>query len=414
MISGNRSLIQKITAKISREGPISFKTFMEMALYEPEEGYYSSPGEPFGAGGDFYTSPDVHPLFSQMVGRQLAQMAGILQDSSRFDLVEGGPGNGQMASQLLRTLQKNEPELFHRLTYYMVERSPALIERQKALFLSAPEFYQKIRWAGSLKELPPIEGCIFSNELMDAFPVHRVVWKDGKLLEIHVDFKAKQLAVPVRSAGFGGIGGVHEVNPHGSLNMTDGQFVEILFPLSPEIELYFKAFPVNRVDGQEAEVNLNALSWLKEAGRKLKKGFVLTIDYGYLADEIHSIKRKKGTLLCYRNHQAGTDPYQWIGEQDMTAHINFSALHQAGLEENLLPLGLADQAQFLIGLGILGEMERHLRTVGDPPGDPEFRAMKHLIHPEGLGAVFKVFIQQKGVGTAALDGLKFSIKSSFP
>ncbi len=382
MISGNRFLIQKMTAKISREGPISFKTFMEMALYEPEEGYYSSPGEPFGAGGDFYTSPDVHPLFSQMVGRQLAQMAGFLRDSSRFDLVEGGPGNGQMALQLLRTLQENEPELFHRLTYYMVENSPALMERQKALFESAPEFYQKIRWAGSLKELPPIEGCIISNELMDAFPVHRIVWK-GKLHEVYVGYE-------------------------------EDQFVEILSPPSPEVELYFKAFPANWIDGQEAEVNLNALSWLKEAGRKLKKGFVLTIDYGYLADEIHSIKRKKGTLLCYRNHQAGTDPYQWIGEQDMTAHINFSALHQAGLEENLLPLGLAEQAQFLIGLGILDEMERHVRTVGNPPGDPEFRAMKHLIHPEGLGAVFKVFIQQKGVGAAALDGLKYSIKSSFP
>jgi SAM-dependent MidA family methyltransferase len=382
MISGNRSLIQKITAKISEEGPISFKTFMEMALYEPEGGYYSSPEEPFGAEGDFYTSPDVHPLFSQMVGRQLAQMAGTLRDTSRFVLVEGGPGNGQMALQLLRMLQKSEPELFHRLTYYMVERSPVLIERQKALFQSAPEFYHKIRWADSLKELPPIEGCIFSNELMDAFPVHRVVWK-GRLHEIYVGFEG-------------------------------GQFTEILLPPSPEIELYFKAFPASWIEGQEAEVNLKALSWLKEAGRQLKKGFVLTIDYGYLSDEIFSIKRKKGTLLCYRNHQAGTDPYQWIGEQDMTAHINFSALYQAGLEENLLPLGLAEQAQFLIGLGILDEMEGHLRKVGDPLRDPEFRAMKHLIHPEGLGAVFKVFIQQKGVGEAVLDGLKFAIKSPFP
>ncbi|MBI1820136.1 MAG: SAM-dependent methyltransferase [Nitrospirae bacterium] len=377
MISGNPPLLKKIIAKIKADGPLSFKTFMEMALYDPEGGYYSSSREPFGVKGDFYTSPGVHPLFGRMLARQIAEMAEAFQDSSHFDLVEIGSGNGSLALQIFETLREDHPGIFKKLFYYLVEASPSMIQRQKEAFQRFPEFLKKSKWVALLKELPKVEGCIFSNELVDAFPVYRVVWRNGKLLEIHVDFKAKQL-------------------------------VEVLLPPSlPEIERYFDSFNVHWIDGQEAEVNLNAIIWVSDVADILKRGFVLTIDYGDLAEGLYSVKRKRGTFLCYRNHQTQSDPYQWVGEQDMTSHVNFSMLQNQGMKENLFPLGYTDQSHFLIGLGIIDEMERFVQTVDDPIKDLSFRAMKHLIHPEGLGPVFKVLIQQKGMGSLELKGLKF-------
>ncbi|MHB8482394.1 MAG: class I SAM-dependent methyltransferase [Nitrospiria bacterium] len=413
MISGNPLLLKKIITRIEAEGPLSFKTFMEMALYDPEGGYYSSSAEQFGVKGDFYTSPDVHPLFGRMLARQIAEMAEAFQDSSRFDLVEIGPGNGTLALQTFKTLREEYPRVFKKAACYLVEVSPSMIRRQKEVFQTLPDIRDKIKWVNSVKEIPKIEGCIFSNEFIDALPVYRVVWRNGKLLEIHVDFKAKQLAVPVQSAGFGGIGGVHEVNPHGSLNMTEDRFVEVLLsPSQPEIEHYFDSFNIEWVDGQEAEVNLNADLWLADAARQLERGFVLTLDYGDLAEDLYSIKKKRGTFLCYRNHQTHSDPYQWIGEQDMTSHVNFSSLQKQGITKNLFPLGYTDQAHFLIGLGIIDEMEQFVQTLDDPGKDLSFRAMKHLIHPEGLGQVFKVLIQQKGMGPLELKGLKFAKKTT--
>ena len=379
MISGNPLLVKKIIARIEAEGPLSFKTFMEMALYDPEGGYYSSHREQFGVKGDFYTSPDVHPLFGKMVARQIAEMAEAFQDSSHFDLVEAGPGNGTLALQIFKTLLEDHPHILNKTVCYLAEISPSMVRRQKEVFRPFPDFQKKIKWVGSVKEIPKIEGCVFSNEFIDAMPVYRVVWKE-RLLEIYVDFK-------------------------------EDLFMEVLLPPSqPEIEQYFDPFNVRWVDGQEAEINLNADIWLADAASQLERGFVLTLDYGDLAENLYSIKKKRGTFLCYRNHQTHSDPYQWIGEQDMTSHVNFSSFQKRGITENLFPLGYTDQAHFLIGLGIIDEMERFVQTLDDPGKDLSFRAMKHLIHPEGLGPVFKVLIQQKGMGPLELKGLKFAKK----
>lgn len=381
MISGNQILIERIVQKIKSEGPIPFKVFMEMALYDPEEGYYASSREKIGPGGDFYTSPEVHPSFGRLIAGQLAEMAElILKERNHFDWVEAGPGNGILALHILKRLQEAYSGVFTRMTYYMVEPSSGLIERQKELFKAFPDLYQKIRWVTSLKKLPPLQGAIFSNELFDAFPVHRVIWKGG-LQEIFVAYDGNQ-------------------------------FIEILnSPSDPEIENYFKISPVSWIEGQEGEVNLNAVSWIREAGRKLQKGFVITIDYGDLYEALYSIKRKKGTFLCYRRHQTNENPYEWIGEQDMTAHLNFSALQKFGVEEGLFPLGFTEQSNFLIGLGMIEELDRYVQTLEDPSRDPVFRAMKHLIHPEGLGSVFKVLLQEKGMGQVRLEGLKFARKT---
>jgi SAM-dependent MidA family methyltransferase len=381
MISGNQILIGKIIQKIKSEGPIPFKVFMEMVLYDPEAGYYPSSREKIGPGGDFYTSPEVHPSFGRLIANQLAEMAElILKDHDHFDWVEAGPGTGNLALHILKRLQEACSEVYTRMTYYMVEPSSGLIQRQKELFKAFPALSQKIRWVTSLEELPSLQGAIFSNELLDSFPVHRVTWKRG-LQEIFVAY--------------------------------DGdQFIEILKPPSdPEIENYFKMSPVSWIEGQEGEVNLNAVLWIREAGRKLKKGFVITIDYGDLYEELYSVKRKKGTFLCYRNHKTNDNPYEWIGEQDMTSHVNFSALQKFGVEEDLSPLGYLEQSHFLIGLGMIEEIDQYFQTVKDASRDPTFQAMKHLIHPEGLGPIFKVLIQQKGMGQVRLKGLKFARKA---
>ncbi|MBI1823457.1 MAG: SAM-dependent methyltransferase, partial [Nitrospirae bacterium] len=303
----------------------------------------------------------------------------VLKESSRFDLVEAGPGNGLLAFQILKTLREDPSNLFQQITYYMVESSPDFVQRQKALFDTFPDLRSKVVWVNSIQELPPIDGTIFSNEFLDALPVHRVVWK-GDLQEIYVDYQA-------------------------------GQWIEILKPLSdPEIGHYFKKFPVNWIENQEGEVNLNALSWIRDAGQKLNKGFLITIDYGDYYEELYSIRRRKGTLLCYRNHKTGENPYESIGEQDMTSHLNFSALQEYGREVELSTLGYVEQSHFLIGLGMIEEIDRYVQTLKDPTCDPVFRAMKYLIHPEGLGPVFKVLIQEKGIGEIRLDGLKYARK----
>lgn len=380
MISGNFVLIGKIVQKIKSEGPIPFKVFMEMALYDPEAGYYPSSREKIGLEGDFYTSPDVHSSFGKLIAAQLSEMAGlILKEQNHFDWVEAGPGTGTLALHILKSLQETNAGVFERMTYYMVEPSSGLIQRQKELFKTFPDLSQKLKWVASLEELPPLQGAIFSNELFDAFPVHRVIWKGG-LQEIFVSYDGSR-------------------------------FVEIIKPPSdPEIENYFEMSPVSWIEGQEGEVNLESVSWIREAGRKLQKGFVITIDYGDLHEALYSIKRKKGTLLCYRRHHTSENPYEWIGEQDMTSHLNFSALERFGRDENLFPLGFTEQSHFLIGLGMIDEIDRYVQTVEDPTRDPIFRAMKHLIHPDGLGPVFKVLIQQKGMGEVRLEGLKFARK----
>lgn len=377
MISGALPLIEKIIRRIESSGPIPFSDFMEMALYEPSWGYYVSGREPFGPAGDYYTSPEVHPLFGRMISRQIAQMAECVSASGPVTVVEAGPGTGTLAMTIMKSLREKNPEVFNRVNYRLVEASPVLTERQRGFLRQDEAIFKKAAWHASVDELSDFEGVLFSNELLDAFPVRRVIWKE-RLREILVDYQ-------------------------------DGIFREALTDrASPELEAYFKDLPVHWSEGQEAEASFNLEGWIASVARKLTKGFVLTIDYGGDSAELVSLRRKRGTLLCYRNHQTSEDPYQWIGEQDMTAHVNFSVLQREGLRRGLNPLGYTEQAKFLIGLGILDEMEKLVQTLENPAEDQIYRAMKHLIHPEGLGPVYQVFVQQKNMDSCRLKGLRYA------
>ena len=377
MISGNINLLQKIRERIEREGPISFRNYMEMALYDPSSGYYMSKVPKIGKEGDFYTSPDVHPLFGKLLARQIAEMAGSVPGlDSGFDLVEAGPGKGLLMYQILKELKKGFYPVYEGLRGYLIETSPYFKEVQQALFESDSELRLKVNWIDSLDRIAPVQGIVYSNEFFDAFPVHRVIWK-GELKEIYVNFR-------------------------------NGLFCEEIGPLSnPGIVNYFIRYPVPWIEDQQAEVSLDAAHWILNAGRAMKCGFVMTIDYGERHEALYSVKRKKGTLIGYRNHRTSENPYENIGQQDITSHLNFSAIGDFGAEGGLDVLGLVDLSRFLIGLGLVNEMERYAGSVDDPSRDAEYRAMKFLIHPDGLGPVFKILIQKKGLDSPRLSGLRY-------
>ena len=222
-----------------------------------------------------------------------------------------------------------------------------------------------------------IDGCFLSNELVDAFPVHRVVVQGGRLREIYVGER-------------------------------DGGFVDVPGDLStPEIGEYFRNDGIELREGQEAEVNLRAREWIGNVGRRLRRGFVLTIDYGCLAGELYAPWRSSGTIMCYHRHRASGDPYERVGEQDITAHVNFSQLIRGGEAAGLAFTGLVPQYRFLIGLGLLGAMEEAAKGMSELEGLKMRLSLKHLIEPGvGMGEIFKVLVQHKGVDEPRLDGLR--------
>ncbi|MHB9098002.1 MAG: class I SAM-dependent methyltransferase [Syntrophales bacterium] len=367
-----------ILAHIRESGPVPFVRFMEWCLYHPDYGYYHSEGTKTGKRGDYYTAPCVHPLFGRMVARQLMQMSELM-GAERFTVVEMGAGRGFLCRDILDWAGRSAPAFYRRLDYRLLDASRRRVEEQKeTLALYARE--GKVSW-GEVGELEKgeqmIEGCFLSNELVDAFPVHRVIVQDGILREIYV--------------------GEH-----------NGRFVEVPGDLSsPEIGEYFTADAVVLKEGQQAEVNLRARRWIRSVGRRLRRGFVLTIDYGCLAGELYAPWRRSGTIRGYFRHELSEDPYERVGEQDLTAHVNFSALISAGVSAGLSFTGLVPQYRFLIGLGLLDEMAEAAKGMSEIDALKMRLSLKHLIEPGvGMGEIFKVLIQHKGVGKAQLDGLR--------
>ena len=376
--SRGEGLRRFILSQIEERGPIPFSQFMEWCLYHPEEGYYQTARSRIGRDGDFYTSPSVHPLFGGLIAKQLSQMAEQL-DGGHFDVVEQGGGKGFLCEDILQWAKQKAPAFYQRLRYHLIERSPHLLKEQKER-LGEHEKEGKVFWTdpeGFEQGEVVIEGCFLSNELVDAFPVHQVIFDRGILKEVYV-------------------------------TQDYGQLKEIWGELSdPRIASYFQSNDVALQEGQRAEVNLTALDWVERVARCLKKGFVLTIDYGYLAKELYGPYRREGTLLCYYQHRTSENPYERLGEQDMTSHVNFSSLIQKGEEVGLHLTGFVPQYQFLLALGLLQEMESLEKGLSEMDALRMRLSVKHLIEPEiGMGEVFKVLIQNKGTDYFQLDGLR--------
>lgn len=367
-------LAQRIAARIRASGPITFAEYMAECLYHPELGYYSRAEAKRFA--DYYTSVDVHPVFGRLLARQFAEMWDLLGRPPRFDLVEAGAGVGRLAAYILDFAARALPRFYAALHYTAVESSPGRRAQHGQLFAAHTAEGRITSAAGFPARIG--DGCIFSNELLDALPVHRVIGDlGGELSEIHV-------------------------------GLAGDRFVDVSAPLSTHaIAEYFATQGVTLAEGQQAEAGLIAADWMEAAGRCLGRGFVLTIDYGHEARELYNDRHLRGTLLAYRNHRAGEDYYAAPGEQDLTAHVSFTALDLAGRRAGLERTGLVSQSHFLMALGC-GNNFADLYDEGQSETE-RLRArllLKNLIHPEGMGETFSVLGQHKGVAAPRLTGLQ--------
>jgi len=376
--TGHSQLVAAISSEIIRAGPIPFVRFMELALYHPQFGYYmhqpnAADHERIGWSGDFYTSSDVYPILGRALASQARQMDELVDRPTAFTIVEMGAGKGLLARDCLAALHAEQDGFASRIRYVLIERSPVMRELQRrnlAPWLSKPGL---VTWVEGLDGLAPesVTGLFLSNELVDAFPVHRIQVTAGRTEELYVDYR-------------------------------EGQFVECLMPLStPLLAQYLGRLPATFPEGYRAEVNLQAIDWMEQVAQRIDRGFVVTIDYGHTAQDLYGPERKNGTFLCYFQQLTNEDPFMRVGEQDMTAHVDFSCLAAVGEEQGLHVTGFTNQMSFLMGLGVdemIGELE---------PESREFRAAIHLLKPDGMGSTFKVLIQHKGIRHPELDGLKF-------
>lgn len=354
--------------RIDEAGGIPFAEFMEEALYHPRLGYYTTPRTRIGKQGDFFTSSSVHACFGRLVACQVEQMGRLLADVSPFTLAEQGAGEGHLALDILDALEQESPAFYQRLAYRIVELS-ADNRRRQAELLERHVDAGRVEWC-RLENLKGMQGCLLSNELVDSFPVHLVEKHGTDLREVYV------------------------------INTPDG-FGEDLRTLSdPRIAEYFALVGHAPAEGTRCEVNLRAWEWMRQVAEVLKRGFVLTVDYGYPAEELRAPFRQSGTLLCYHQHQIVEDPYRRVGEQDMTAHVDFSLLQEVGRRRGLDSLYFGQQYQFLMGLGFVEMLCRLQAAEKDPDKAQALRlTLKNLILPEGgMGEQFKVLIQGKHVG----------------
>jgi len=374
MTMTEQQLTGVIKDRISEKGRITFADFMAACLYEPDLGYYTSTGRKVGAEGDFYTSSTVHAAFGRVIAREMAQMWRCMGSPAEFTLVECGAGNARLACDIIDYLAEREATLYAGVRLVLVEQEPSLESAQREMLVQHTE---RISWL-SPQEFASgnftFSGCLYSNELIDALPVHRVMMTAEGLRELYVILK-------------------------------DGEFAEQIGELStPEIEAQLKRVNVTLHPGQLAEVNLNAAQWLAGASTALQSGFIMTIDYGHPAAELYAARRKQGTLLCYYRHQTEENPYLRPGQQDITSHVDFSTLMSYGTELGLQNVWFGEQYRFLLAAGIVEEIEEIERSERSHEEKLRLRlTLKKLIMPEGgMGDTFRILIQAKDVAEPQL------------
>ena len=355
---------------------------MDLALHHPELGYYARAAHRSGRAGDFFTSVDVGPLFGELLAAQIQEMAGLLAADGRrdedridspvpearsFDLVEAGAGNGQLSADILRVLRARDPAVFEGTRLHLVELSADARLSQRAVLGDLAD-----RLISSSDVLAaPFRGVLVANELFDAMPVHQVVQREEGLREVYVSQDLTTFEGPPSTP----------------------ELVEHLARLGVELEI-----------GWRVEVNLKAVEWLRDASRRLTRGFMILIDYGHEAHELYSASHSAGTLTSFSRHRAAgvesSTATPWLqnpGEQDITAHVDFTSLRRVAEAEGLATLGFLDQTYFLLGLFNPETFESPDRRL----------ALKSLIMPGGLGSTMKVLLLGKNVGTPSLRGCSF-------
>lgn len=365
MLTGDQALTELIRQAIRKTGPVSFAWFMEQALYHPEFGYYSSGRCEIGRRGDYFTNVSVGPLFGRLLAGQFAEMWGVLGQPGEFTIVEQGAHHGDLARDVLSAAQRQAPEFFAALRYRIIEPFRILRERQAEALQG---FDGQVGWEKTLDDLEPFCGVHFSNELLDAMPVH--------LLERQTGSEWEERLVDDSSDGF-----TFVAKPIGDENLRR-QAAKI---------------PSDLPAPYETEVNLGALQWIEMLARKLARGFVLVVDYGYPRDQFYSPERTSGTLQSYAAHRRGSSPLEGVGRTDITAHVEWTSIVERAEESGLTLSGFTDQHHFITGLLSKRMLEENER-----------RASQTLLHPELLGTRFQYLALSKDAPGTQLDGFSFA------
>lgn len=361
-------------------GPVTVAQFMEWSLYHPQLGYYTQ-GPNIGPRGDFTTSPEASPAFGRLLAKHVTDIDALLSHPPSFSLVECGPGRGTLAADLLDTLRTEQPDLYARLLYTLVEISPALRQTQQERLIS--EHPGKVVWAENVGDLPAgLNGAVIGNEFVDAFPVHVLENRGGAVFEQYVDLSAEN--------GFKVIYGE---------------------PSNPRLLEFMRRYDISLEPGESIEINLGTAHWLGEAARMLQRGVVTLIDYGDVQPARYSAARRQGTLLGYYGGSVTHRILEHPGEQDLTALVDFTALQDEAAAVGFSLAGLVRQAAFLVGLGLGTTLK--LEAVGsDVDGLLNYRrGIQALISMEGLGK-FHVLLLSKGLLSEreqeGLSGLKYA------
>lgn len=430
-----------IIEEINKKGKSTFAEFMQMVLYHPQYGYYNSNIEQVGRFGDYYTSPTVHKIFGELTAKQLEEMWRIMGEGA-FTIVELGANRGWLCHDVIQCIKKEYPRFYDRLHYVIVETNPFARKKQQLLLdainltdetpmnhrlikvdenhppLSPPsqggdegggvdynssfislsqgsdkggvnqKTFQSPTCREGIKNLfldgkvswhtysedgfsfDKIQGCFLSNEFVDALPVHRLKVKNKILKEVYVGYNAND-------------------------------FCEIDDEISePTLKAYLDTNQIYLKEGQTYEVNLGAVAWLRHVSEKLNKGFIITVDYGDTLNGIYRRNDSEGTVRCYYKHNVNRDYYERLGEQDITAHVDFTNLMNAGRSLGLEVTGFTKQSHYLIALGVLERLNNANNDI------ETILKVKNLIHPEGMGEIFKVLIQHKNIVNPQLTSLR--------
>jgi SAM-dependent MidA family methyltransferase len=381
-------LTEKILEEIGNQGPISFKRFMERALYCPVYGYYEKEGDTIGRRGDYYTSASVGPLFGELLAFQFTEWLThevafeANNPQSSLCLVEAGADRGQLARDILTWVQAQRPALFRKLEYWVIEPSERRRTRQRT---ALEQFQGKVYWANTPAEVggtdgggPPsqgVRGILFSNELLDAMPVHKLQWNANSQTWF-------EWGVAVEHEHFVWVPLVEDRSWLANDRLPPGFMEELV-----SLELT-KVLP----DGYVVEVSTSAAAWWSEAAAILKAGKLVALDYGYSSDDWIIPERAKGTLRAYQGHHVTDRVLESPGEQDITAHVNFSMIAETGEQAGLTTEALSSQERFLTAIAARMLKEQPNRVLLD---SERVRQFQTLTHPNQLGHSFRVLVQSR-------------------
>jgi SAM-dependent MidA family methyltransferase len=351
----DNSLELYIKELIAEKGQITFAEFMDIALYKEGQGYYQKEN-PFGQQGSFYTSVNASESFGRTLAKSFVYVVEACGLDKRF--CEMGAGSGMLANDILNYLKNNEREFYDTLEYFIIEKSEHLIKRQQELI--GKEHPEKVKWI-TFEELNGFNGLFYSNELVDAFPVHRVIRVKEGLKELYVK------------------------DIDGKLQFFPDEFS------TPMLQDFLDNLNLKVTETQIVDINLDLVRWIEAMAEKLDKAVMVTIDYGFEAPALYQSYRRDGTVTCYYRHTQNNDFFDRIGYQDITAFVDFTSLSLYGSRKGLEPMAFMPQWLYLVQSGILDE-------VNACETDLQKSSVKALIMPEGgFGTNFQMFMQGKGV-----------------